>query len=88
MRNAYPEWGMTHETLLAVFRQHNEDYEVCKYIRLKNGNKADVYNMEVVASLAFRLNTRGASLLRKWLSTAPTRRTAPIIIRYKEGFSC
>lgn len=67
------------------------DYEVCKYIRLENGNDADVYNMEVVASLAFRLNTRNASLLRKWLirlSTAPTRPAAPIIIRYKEGFIC
>ena len=52
------------------------DYEVCKYIRLENGNGADVYNMEVVASLAFRLNTRGASVLRKWLirrATAPPR---------------
>lgn len=67
------------------------DYEVCKYVRLENGNGADVYNMEVVASLAFRLNTRGASMLRKWLirrATAPTRATAPIIIQYKEGFIC
>lgn len=67
------------------------DYEVCKYVRLKNGNSADVYNMEVVASLAFRLNTRNAAVFRKWLirlSTAPMQRTAPIIIRYKEGFIC
>lgn len=27
MRNAYLGLGMNHETLLAVFRQHNEDYE-------------------------------------------------------------
>lgn len=67
------------------------DYEVCKYARLENGNGADVYNMEVVASLAFRLNTRGAAVLRKWLirrATAPARAAAPIIIQYKEGFIC
>ena len=27
VRNAYLGLGMNHETLLAVFRQHNEDYE-------------------------------------------------------------
>lgn len=27
VRNAYPGLSMNHETLLAVFRQHNEDYE-------------------------------------------------------------
>lgn len=67
------------------------DYEVCKYVRLENGNGADVYNMEVVASLAFRLNTRNAAVLRKWLirrATAPARAAAPIIIQYKEGFIC
>ena len=67
------------------------DYEVCKYVRLENGNGADVYNMEVVASLAFRLNTHNASVLRKWLlrrATAPARSAAPIIIQYKEGFIC
>lgn len=67
------------------------DYEVCKYARLENGNGADVYNMEVVASLAFRLNTHRASVLRKWLirkATVPARTVAPIIIQYKEGFIC
>ena len=67
------------------------DYEVCKYIRLENGNGADVYNIEVVATLAFRLNTRNAAVLRKWLIrrvTAPARAATPIIIQYKEGFIC
>lgn len=64
------------------------DYEVCKYLRLENGNGADVYNMEVVVSLAFRLNTRNASLLRKWLirrATVPTRAAVPIIIQYSNS---
>lgn len=65
------------------------DYEVCKYVRLENGNGADVYNMEVITALAFRLNTYPAAVFRKWLvnkATAPRRTTPPIIIQYKEGF--
>lgn len=68
-----------------------KECEVCKYVRLENGNGADVYNMEAVVSLAFRPNTRGAAVFRKWLirrATAPTRAAAPIIIQYKEGFIC
>lgn len=30
------------------------DNEVCKYVRLENGNGADVYNLEVIIALAFR----------------------------------
>ena len=64
------------------------DYEVCKCIRLDSGNSADVYNMEVVVALAFRLNTYPASVFRKWLvrtATTPRRTTPPIVIRYKDG---
>lgn len=65
------------------------DYEVCTCVRLENGNSADVYNMEVVTALAFRLNTCPAAVFRKWLTrkaVAPTRTAAPIIIQYKGGF--
>ena len=65
------------------------DYEVCKCIRLDSGNSADVYNMEVVIALAFRLDTYPAALLRRWLvrkATMPVRATPPIIIRYKVGY--
>ncbi|WP_373155344.1 hypothetical protein [Bacteroides cellulosilyticus] len=43
------------------------DYEVCKYVQLENGNGADVYNMEVVASLAFRIRSQGATRLREYM---------------------
>ena len=64
------------------------DYEVCKCIRLDSGNSADVYNMEVIIALVFRLNTYPVSVFRKWLvkrATAPRRTTPPIVIRYKDG---
>lgn len=43
------------------------DYEVCKYVCLENGNGADVYNMEVIIALAFRIHAQGATRLREYI---------------------
>ncbi len=43
------------------------DYEVCRYIKLDNGLSADVYSLEIVIPVAFRLNTYHAHLFRRWL---------------------
>ncbi len=81
--------GVVSSAIKAIIKSDAlNDYEVCKCIRLDNGNSADVYNMEVVIALAFRLNTYPASVFRKWLVkrvTAPRRTTPPIVIRYKDG---
>ena len=42
-------------------------YEVCRYVRLENGNGADVYNTEVVVALAFRIRSQGAARLREYI---------------------
>lgn len=63
-------------------------YEVCKCVRLAGGNSTDVYSMEVVIALAFRLDTYPAALLRRWLvrkATTLVHATPPIVIRYKVG---
>ena len=33
------------------------DYEVCRYMRLENGLHADVYALEIIIPIVFRLNT-------------------------------
>ena len=33
------------------------DYEVCRYIQLENGLYADVYSLEIIIPVSFRLNT-------------------------------
>lgn len=43
------------------------DYEVCKYIRLENGNGADVYNLEFIMALAFRIHAQGAMRFREYI---------------------
>ncbi len=81
--------GVAYAGIKAILKEnilHN--YEVSKYVRLEKGNGADVYNLETVIALAFRLNTCPAAVFRKWLiqrATAPARATPPIIIQYKDG---
>ena len=43
------------------------DYEVCRYIQLENGLYGDVYSLEIIIPVAFRLNTYCTHVFRKWL---------------------
>ena len=43
------------------------DYEVCRYMQLENGLYADVYALEIIIPVAFRLNTYNTHLFRTWL---------------------
>ena len=81
--------GAVYAGIKTIFKENVlHDYDVCKCIRLDNGNNADVYNMKVIIALVFRLNTYPASVFRKWLvktATAPRRTIPPIVLRYKDG---
>ena len=81
--------GAVNSAIKAIIKSDAlNDYEVCKCIRLDSGNSADVYNMEVIIALAFRLNTYPASVFRKWLvkrAPAPRHTTPPIVTRYEDG---
>lgn len=43
------------------------DYEVCRYVPLENGLYADVYSLEVIIPIAFRLNTYYTNVFRAWI---------------------
>ena len=43
------------------------DYEVCRYMQLENGLYADVYALEIIIPVAFRVNTYNTHLFRTWL---------------------
>ena len=43
------------------------DYEVCRYIQLENGLYADVYSLEIIIPVSFRLNTYCTHVFRTWL---------------------
>ena len=40
------------------------DYEVCRYMQLENGLHADVYALEIIIPVAFRVNTYNTHLFR------------------------
>lgn len=66
--------------------QQNYTYQ---YIRLENGNRADAYNMEMIAALAFRLNSLPAKVFRDWIvkkAVTPARTKQPIIIQLRDTF--
>lgn len=44
--------GTIHTSIKAIFKENAlHDYEVRKYVRLENGNRADVYNLEWLSPL-------------------------------------
>lgn len=84
--------GAVHTGIKTIFKENAlHNYEVCKCTRLDSGNSVDVYNMEVVVALAFRLNAYPASVFRKWLvkrATTPRCTTPPIVIQYNSISEC
>ena len=43
-----------------------KDFETSKYIKLENGNSADVYNLDMVLAIAFQVDSYQSLLFRKW----------------------
>lgn len=60
--------GAVYAGIKAILKENVlHDYEVCKCVRLDSGNRADVYNMEVIISLAFCIRSHGATRLREYI---------------------
>lgn len=60
--------GAVHTGIKTIFKENVlHDYEVCKCIRPDSGNSADVYNLEMVVTLAFRIRSQGATRIRKYI---------------------
>lgn len=54
-------------TIKRVFKQGAlKESQVSQYIKLENGNSADVYNLEMVLAVAFQVDTYQSLLFRKW----------------------
>lgn len=60
--------GAVHAAIKALLEENVlHGCKVCRYVRLENGNRADVYNMEVVIALVFRIRSQGATKLREYI---------------------
>lgn len=60
--------GAVHTGIKAILKENVlHAYNVCKCIRLDSGNSTDVYNLEMVVALAFRIRSQGATKLREYI---------------------
>ena len=44
-----------------------DERKVCRLHRYDNGNSVELYNLEMIAALAFRIKTHNAKVFREWL---------------------
>lgn len=69
-----------------------KECDTYRYLLLENGNRADAFNMELIATLAFRLNSMPAKTFREWLvkkAVTPVRAAPPIILQLgNDSFLC
>ncbi len=59
-----------------------DESRVCRFHRYKDGGGVELYSLEMIAALAFRIDTHNADIFRRWLVervTQPAHRTAPSI---------
>lgn len=60
--------GVIYAGIKAIFKENVlHDHKVRKYVRLENGNGADVYNLEFIIALVFRIHSQGAARLREYI---------------------
>lgn len=68
------------------------DYEVCKYIRMENDCWADIFSIDIIIALSYRLNTFYAHSFREWLKrkvlSDGTRKNSTVLLLIDKGYSC
>jgi hypothetical protein len=59
-----------------------DESRVCRFHRYRDGGGLELYSLEMITALAFRINTRNADIFRRWLverATQPPQRYHPRI---------
>lgn len=70
------------------------DYEVCKYIRMEKGCSADIFNMDIIIQVSYRLNTFYAHSFREWLKrkilsgNVQEHKIVFLLLLLGKGYSC
>jgi hypothetical protein len=44
-----------------------DEKRVCRFYRYKDGGGVELYSLEIISALAFRIDTRNADIFRRWL---------------------
>ena len=63
-----------------------KEYEVRQYMRLKNGNNVDVYNLNMIIALSYQIDTGHSTAFRKWvISKVVHKQNCNILLYLNEG---
>lgn len=66
----YTTAGTIHAAIKRILKTNIlKSHEVCKYIKLNNGNNADVYNLDMVIALSYQIDTEHSAAFRKWVTS-------------------
>lgn len=60
-------------------------FETYRYIKLDNGNSADVYNLEMVMAIAFQIDTFQAKLFRDWMVEKIAQKKQSAVFQGQQG---
>ena len=67
----YTTAGAIHAAIKRILKTNIlKSHEVCKYIKLENGNNADVYNLDMLIALSYQIDTGHSAAFRKWFIKA------------------
>ena len=62
-----------------------KEFETYRYIKLDNGNSADVYNLEMVMAIAFQIDTFQAKLFRDWMVEKIAQKKQSAVFQGQQG---
>ncbi len=65
-----------------------DENRVCRFHRYKDGSGVELYSLEMIMALAFRIDTRNAVLFRRWLierATQPQHPPVSVIVPVRDN---
>ena len=62
-----------------------KEFDTYRYIKLDNGNSADVYNLEMVMAIAFQVDTFQAKLFREYMIGKITQTKQSVAFQGQQG---
>ncbi|RGU22892.1 lipofamily protein [Bacteroides cellulosilyticus] len=79
----YTTAGAIHTAIKSILKTNVlKNQEICKYIKLENGNSADVYNLDMVIALSYQIDTGHSATFRKWVTNKVVRNQDCNILLY------
>lgn len=83
----YTTAGVINSRIKAILKNNVlKEYEVCRCIRLENGNSTDEYNLNMIIALSYQIDTGHSAAFRKWvISKVVHKQNCNILLYLNEG---